>query len=267
MNKHHQVAFRGILRGVAEQLPDQRDIAEQRHFGDRLFGHIFHQAAEHHRLATVDHHFVINRARVEGWAEAGIFRCAVVDAGYFLLNLQVDHVAIVDLRHNLQLGPHGFTLNRVKDVVAAGGLRTGKHRHILTDVERRFFIIQRDHAWRGEDVVFTVGGERGHQRTEITVKEAGRKAREARPFHGAIFNLADWQAGSAKLHAAVLAGPLHAKIQAVAVLHFGNDRFHQHLRTANIQLVDHLLQGVHHVRLRGDHQGVGRLVGGNVQVG
>ena len=257
MNKHHQVAFGSILRGVAEQLTDQRDIAEQGHFGHGLFGHIFHQTAEHHRLTTVDHHFVINRARVEGWAEAGVFRRAVVDTRHFLLNLQMDHVAIVNLRHNLQLGPYGFTLNRVKDVVAAGGLRTGKHRHILTDVERRFFVIQRDHAWRGEDVIFAVSGKRGHQRTEVTVKEAGRKASETCPFHGAIFNLADWQAGGAKLHPAVLAGPLHAKIQAVTVLHFGNDRFHQHLRTANIQLVDHFLEGVHHVRLCGDHQGVG----------
>jgi general secretion pathway protein D len=35
-------------------------------------GDVFHQAAEHHRLATVDHHFVINGASVEGWAEAGV---------------------------------------------------------------------------------------------------------------------------------------------------------------------------------------------------
>ncbi len=145
-------------------------------------------------------------------------------------------------------------------------MRTGKYRHILAHVERRFFVIQRDHAWRGEDVIFAVGGKRSHQRTKITVKEAGRQASEARPFHGAIFNLADWQAGGAELHAAVLAGPLHAEIQAVPVLHFRDDGFHQHLRTTDVELVDHLLKGVHHVRLGGNHQRVGCFVGGNVQI-
>ena len=195
MDKHHQVAFRRVLRGVAEQLAHQRDIAEQRHFGNRLLGDVFHQAAEHHRLATVDHHFVINGASVEGWTEAGVFRRAVVNAGDFLLNLQVDHVAVVNLRHNFQLGTDGLTLNGVKDVVAAGGLRTGKDRHVLAHVERRFFVIQRDHARRGENVVFTVGGERGHQGAEVAVEETGRQAGEACPLHGAVFNLADRQAG------------------------------------------------------------------------
>ncbi len=64
----------------------------------------------------------------------------------------------------------------------------------------------------------------------------------------------------------MFAGPLHAEIHAVTVLHFRNDGFHQHLRTTNIQLVDHLLQRVHDVWLSGDHQRVGGLIGGDIQL-
>ena len=62
-------------------------------------------------------------------------------------------------------------------------------------------------------------------------------------------------------HPCIFVGPLDAEVEAVGVLNFGNDCFHQHLRTAYIQLGDHSLKIVHHVRRGGDNQGVGLAVG------
>ncbi|MNC22737.1 hypothetical protein D3C75_707440 [compost metagenome] len=166
----------------------------------------------------------------------------------------MNDVPVVDLRNNFQLGTDGFTLHRVKDVITAGGLGTGQHRHVLTDIERRLFVIQRHHARGRENVVFTIGGKGGHQRAKITVKEAGRHTGKVGPFNDAVLNLTNRHAGGAKLYAAMFAGPLHAKVEAVAVLHFGNDRLHQYLRTTDIELVDHFFQRVHDVRLGSDHQ-------------
>ena len=266
MDKHHQIALRRIFRGVAEELAHQRNIPQQRHLRDGLFGDILHQATEYHRLPTVHHHFIIDGSGVEGGAKAGIFGRVGIYAGDFLLNLQVDHVAVVDLRHNFQLGAHRFTLDGVKDVVAAGGLGTGQYRHILTHVERGLFVIQRHHARRGENVVFGAGGESRHQGAEITVKEAGRQPGEGGPLHRAVLDLTDRQPGRTKLYAAMLAGPLHAEIQTVSVLNFGNDGLHQHLRSADIELIDDLLKGIHDVRLGGNHQRIRRFVSGDIQL-
>ncbi|MNC61377.1 hypothetical protein D3C75_1113160 [compost metagenome] len=107
----------------------------------------------------------------------------------------MNDVPVVDLRNNFQLGADGFALHRVKDVIAAGGLRAGKHRHILTNVKRRFFVIQRHHARRRQNVVFAVGGERSHQRAKVAVKEAGRQPGKTGPFQGAGLHLAYRQPG------------------------------------------------------------------------
>ncbi len=62
-------------------------------------------------------------------------------------------------------------------------------------------------------------------------------------------------------HAGVFVCPLDTEIKAIGILHFGNNRLHQHLRAADIELGDHPLKIVHHVRRRGDDQGVGLAVG------
>ncbi len=74
-------------------------------------------------------------------------------------------------------------------------------------------------------------------------------------------------AGVGKLGTATVGiGPLNPQVETVAVGDFDDDRLHQNLSTADIQLGNHLLQLGHHIRLGRDDQCIGGLVGRDGQL-
>ena len=137
-------------------------------------------------------------------------------------------------------------------------------------------IVESDDAGGGQNIVLGTAGEGGEQHRPVPLIEAGgdtvKRAEGAgqRAADGAVFVVlvgAGDDAGYRQTavgelgHAGVFIGPLDTEIEAVGILHFGDNRLHQHLRAADIQLGDHSLQIVHHVRRGGDDQGVGLAVG------
>ena len=137
-------------------------------------------------------------------------------------------------------------------------------------------VIEGDDAGGGQNIVLGTAGEGGEQHRPVPLIEAGgdtiKRAEGAgqRAADGTVFVVLVGAGDSRRYrqtaigelrHAGVFVCPLDTEIKAIGILHFGNNRLHQHLRAADIELGDHPLKIVHHVWRRGDDQGVGLAVG------
>src|SRR5688572_8986864 len=131
--EHHEVGLRLLARLVAEQVPEERNVAEQRYLLHPGAHVVLHQAAQRDYLAVVDQHGGLDGALVEGDAGEG----GVAHRGGLLVDLQPDRTPFGDLRLHAQRQADVAPLDGLerRDGGRAAGLRilTGDERNVLPD--------------------------------------------------------------------------------------------------------------------------------------
>ncbi len=162
-DEHQQVAlhFGGALR--FEQVAEQRNVAEQRHFRDAFLHVVINQSAEHDGVTVIDQHGVLDLAFVGDNIDAG----GAGNRRHFLFDFQIDGAAFVDLRLDLEFDANFFALHLLERIlVVVAQCRTGDHRHFLTDQQFGFLVVHGRHRRHRQHIRIGVGTEGANEGAE-----------------------------------------------------------------------------------------------------
>ena len=170
--EHHQVGLVAGLLFRAEQLADPRNVAEQRHLAVADLVVVLHQAAQHDDLAVVGKHGRLDRTLGELRARRIGRRVgrAVHDRRVFRVELQLQNAAVGDLRLHVQRQTDVDAVERIERSARGAArqvrIRARLNRHVRTDDDLRFLVVERDQVRRRQHV--RVGGlrQRLQQRAE-----------------------------------------------------------------------------------------------------
>ncbi len=210
-----------------------------------------------------------------------------------MVDRHLDGTAFRDLRPHAQQQADVLPVDGLERIAAAGGAvggeRAGDDRHVLTHLDGRQLVVERDHVRRRQDVGVAVGFERARHRaqaefaTHLAEQAEGQAGRQARQSAGAVGGARALGCGQRQVDDAVVrtaagevlqaaetvfavgvaggADPLHAEFGRLVGGHFDHQRLDVDLGPAHVELVDHRAQvAVHGIR-RSDDQAVGRDVG------
>ena len=267
--------------GGAEQAAEQRDVAEQWHLGFAARHVVLDQSAEHHHLAVLGKDGALDGALVGDQVDRPRGQAgARGDGGDFLLDLQAQGGALVDVRGDLEGNADILPLDGGERIAGAGGIGgvgTGLERHVLADEDFRALVVQGQQAGRGQQVALAVRRQRGDQRAEAVGAQADDGAVRQVFRHAFILQAlqqgADRQAGVGEVHPAEPAGaatridgPLHAQGVGDVAGHLDNRRLHQYLGARHIELAHDVLQRVHRFRLGQQDQRVEAFIGADQHV-
>ena len=280
--EHHQVGLGTRARVVREERAEQRQVAQQRHLFDAVLDRILDQAADHHDLPVIHQHHRFDGALVRNHA-GGVGR--VLDAGDFLVELQLDGTALRDLRLHPQRQADITPLDGLERARCRGSARKRvlprDERHVLADDDPRFLVVEGQQRRRRQDVGVVVGFQRPHQHAEVEDLGADAGDRDHALDHADVEAASgrcgirrDAQhvlAGAAEVRAAegVRAGfvhaaqvlPLDAKFRGLVGADLRDQRLHINLRPSHVELVQRRAQVVVD-RIGGvDEDRVGRRVG------
>ena len=152
--KNHQVALFHTCRVVTEQPTQHRYIAQTRDLVTGLDQLVVNQTAEHDQFVVIDHDVGLERARVGNQVSCAGY--ALSNLRDFLFNFQAHRIAFVDLRLDLQLDTHIFTLNGVKGLPGCLYRTPDNKGYVLTNDDFGLFVVQRHQTGRGQNVAGAV---------------------------------------------------------------------------------------------------------------
>ena len=136
---------------IFEQVTDEGNITEERHFTIAILGVIRNESADDDDLAIVNQHGIVDRTLIGD--EIGRFdaRRRLHDGRDFLIDLQFHRAALGHLRCHPQGQANILAFDGLKRIGrCVGGLRkaAGNERNVLADNNFRFFVIQRENIRR-----------------------------------------------------------------------------------------------------------------------
>ena len=104
-----EVRLHDVLGGVAEEEAEDRDVAEDRDLGDAVDDLVGHQAADQDRLLILGDDDGLGRP-LRG-RRAQVSSCSRASSEILGVDLQADHVVLVDVRGQLDLQRHVLALH------------------------------------------------------------------------------------------------------------------------------------------------------------
>src|SRR5579862_1029057 len=279
LHEDHQVGL--VLAGVAdlEQLADDRNPADPRHALLGVGGLVLDQAADHQRATVGYQHGGLDGALVGDQVDRSLG--ARGDARHFDLDLEHHRVALADLRGDAHDRADLFALyglERGGGAHGAGAVLAGQERHFLRHFDLGLLVVAHRHGGPGDDVATRVALQRAPDRREIQAglldapDRHGGAGDRAVGWHGAGLGgvvQVDQRGAADRLDKSTdgefavgaIDDPVDAQVRGVVGRDLDDDGLHHDLRAADVELVNHRIEGAHGALGRGDHQRVGVLVG------
>src|SRR6266478_951097 len=139
--------------GIAEQIPQELDVAQSGYSGLRFLIVFADEAAEENRLTARHRHRGMdaplrNRRRQR-------LLIGIDDGGYLLIDLKLDRSVRVHVRQHLQDHAgiaHLDGIDRRRGRTVDEGGRAGRDRKLVADLQKRRLVVERDDRWRGENL-------------------------------------------------------------------------------------------------------------------
>jgi hypothetical protein len=143
-DEDHQIGLVALPAARAEQIADQRQVAQQRNLLDRAPLILVEQPADHRDLAILDHERILALALVEDEILAARRR-RPGDRAHLDPQVHLDRPAGIHLRPHLQGDADILALHGAKRIVEIGAQRlAGGDRDFLADQEARFLVVERE---------------------------------------------------------------------------------------------------------------------------
>ena len=196
-----------------------------------------------------------------------------------MLDFEHHRVAFIDLRGDLEDGADFLTLDGlerieiVADVAARVRVLTGDERDFLGDLDLGLLVVHGHDRGRGDDVGGGIAAQRAQYRGKIHAvagkttdadRGAARYGRERRRVARGAGEIDDAGAADGFDESAdrlialrAIHQPIDAELGRFVGRDFDDDRLDDHLRTTNIELVDHRHQRIHGLGRCRDHERVG----------